>query len=221
MAYILKAIGDAPNILYKHFECDNTSDLSTIDVENVLTGSTCYVINTDTLYTLNSNNEWKIRSEGGNGGGSGGGEEWEIIVDTTLEEAVKSLGITTDSEGNAFSLKKMWIYTTLYSPSDTASGNITCTVNGVPSTQGVLFFIGTNAANGRTPAAYVDAVKLMVIKIMNGWTNAPNDITEMKISSHLGAKNVLGGKDTINRIDISAPTALEVGSKIVVWGVRA
>ena len=69
MAYVLKTIGNAVNILYKNFECDNVSDLATIDTSDAPMGSTCYVINTDTLYTLNSNKEWKIRSLGTNSGG--------------------------------------------------------------------------------------------------------------------------------------------------------
>jgi hypothetical protein len=65
MAYILKTIGKTANIPFKHFECDDVADLDLIDTADVIMGSTCYVINKDVLYTLNSNKEWKVRSEGG------------------------------------------------------------------------------------------------------------------------------------------------------------
>ena len=65
MAYILKTIGESANVPIKHFECDDVDDLYMINTENVLMGSTCYIIHTNTLYTLNSNKECKVRSEGG------------------------------------------------------------------------------------------------------------------------------------------------------------
>lgn len=72
MAHILKTIGKVANVPFKHFECDNTSDLSAIDTSNVLMGSTCYVINTGTWYHLNSQGQWKIYTANSGGGGGGG-----------------------------------------------------------------------------------------------------------------------------------------------------
>lgn len=72
MAYILKKVGKASNIPYHYFECDNESDLSTIDVAQAPMGSRCYVINTGKSYALNSLKEWKLVP---NSGGGGGGED--------------------------------------------------------------------------------------------------------------------------------------------------
>ena len=88
MAYLLKRVGKTPNIPFKHFVCDDKSDLSTIELYLVPIGSTCYVVNTGETYVLNSKNEWKLRpagsSEGDNdpdGGdvpdSGGGGGIWD------------------------------------------------------------------------------------------------------------------------------------------------
>ncbi len=60
MAYILKKIGKTTNVPYYYFECDTESDLSTIDVSNVVMGSRCYVINSGNSYALNSEKQWKL-----------------------------------------------------------------------------------------------------------------------------------------------------------------
>ena len=60
MAYILKKIGKTTNVPYYYFECDTESDLSTIDVSNVVMGSRCYVINSGNSYSLNSEKQWKL-----------------------------------------------------------------------------------------------------------------------------------------------------------------
>ena len=107
MAYILKTIGKSANALFKHFECDDVEDLRLIDTENTLMGSTCYVIHTNTLYTLNSNNEWKIRSIGSNnsGGNTGGGglhisDDGDGNVTIVSDETTT---ITDDGNGNVTS----------------------------------------------------------------------------------------------------------------------
>lgn len=79
MAYILKKVGKASNIPYHHFECDNESDLSAIDVAQAPMGSRCYVINTGKSYALNSLKEWKLSSNSGGGGGEDDSDE--IIYD--------------------------------------------------------------------------------------------------------------------------------------------
>ena len=75
MAYILKRIGTTPNMPYRHFECDEFSDLATIDLRLAPIGSTCYVINTGNTYKLNDKNKWILvpsRSTSGSpGSGSG------------------------------------------------------------------------------------------------------------------------------------------------------
>lgn len=64
MAFLLKRVGKTPNIPFKHFVCDDKSDLSTIELYLVPIGSTCYVVNTGETYVLNSKNEWKLRPAG-------------------------------------------------------------------------------------------------------------------------------------------------------------
>ena len=76
MPYILRKVGNTPNVPTKYFECDNESDMSLISVIGVPMGSECYVINTGATYALNSLGEWKLKptSTSGGGGGGGGGD---------------------------------------------------------------------------------------------------------------------------------------------------
>ena len=80
MAYILKKIGEMTNTPYRTFECDDDSDLTTIDISGIPMGSRCYVINSGKWYALNSVGEWKPISVAG-GGGGGGSEGDRIIYD--------------------------------------------------------------------------------------------------------------------------------------------
>lgn len=48
---------------------------------------------------------WLGISDGG--GGSGGGDNWRIISDVIIEEPVTAVTVTTDMEGNPFTLKKV------------------------------------------------------------------------------------------------------------------
>lgn len=76
MAYILRKKGSATNVPCHYFECDNESDLSSIDVASSPMGSRCYVINSGKTYALNSAKQWKLVPSGssGSGGDSGGGD---------------------------------------------------------------------------------------------------------------------------------------------------
>lgn len=67
MPYVLKKIGNAVNIPYRVFECDNESDLAGIDIKNAPMGSRCYVINSGKWFALNSEGKWKTVP--GNSGG--------------------------------------------------------------------------------------------------------------------------------------------------------
>ena len=70
MAYILRQKGSNTNILCHYFECDEESDLSTIDTSSAPMGSRCYVINSGNLYVLNSAKVWKkVPVSTGGGGG--------------------------------------------------------------------------------------------------------------------------------------------------------
>lgn len=80
MAYILRTIGKASNVPYHYFECDNESDLSTIDVSQSVMGSRCYVINTGRTFALNSSKQWKLVPSGSSGGGSAEPDK-DIIYD--------------------------------------------------------------------------------------------------------------------------------------------
>lgn len=84
MAYILKMIGKTTNVPYHYFECDTESDLSTIDVSNVVMGSRCYVINSGNSYALNSEKQWKLIPLGSSGGGIGEGSG--LVVNDGGEE---------------------------------------------------------------------------------------------------------------------------------------
>lgn len=79
MAYILKNIGNKPNIPYRVFECDSTEDISKIPTAGVLMGSRCYVINEGKEFALNSAGEWKRVPSS-----SGGGEEPEPEIETII-----------------------------------------------------------------------------------------------------------------------------------------
>lgn len=69
MAFVLKKVGNQPNIPTQYFECDNESDLQSIDTTYAPMGSRCYVINSGVTYALNSAKQWKKVPSGSNGGG--------------------------------------------------------------------------------------------------------------------------------------------------------
>jgi hypothetical protein len=71
MAYILRQKGLATNVPCHYFECDEDSDLPSIDVKASPMGSRCYVINSGKTYALNSAKQWKLVPTGGSGGGGG------------------------------------------------------------------------------------------------------------------------------------------------------
>lgn len=68
MGYILKKIGNEPNIPYQYFECDSITDMNLLDTSKIPMGSIAFIINDGTAYTLNSLKEWKERPIGGSGG---------------------------------------------------------------------------------------------------------------------------------------------------------
>lgn len=75
MPYILRKVGNVPNVSVKYFECDNESDISLIDITGVPMGSRCYVINSGATYILNSMGQWKLQPTYGSGTGGGGNED--------------------------------------------------------------------------------------------------------------------------------------------------
>lgn len=72
MPYVLQKVGNTPNIPTQYFECDNESDLTSIEVSSAPMGSECYVINSGATYVLNSQKQWKLRPASGGSGGGGG-----------------------------------------------------------------------------------------------------------------------------------------------------
>lgn len=64
--FILKRIGNAPNILLQKFVCDVIADLE--NIKEAQFGAECYVIDTKETYIKNSLGEWKLKF--GNSDGS-------------------------------------------------------------------------------------------------------------------------------------------------------
>ena len=81
MAYILRQKGSNTNILCHYFECDEESDLSTIDTSSSPMGSRCYVINSGNLYVLNSAKVWKKVPVSTGGGGGDVPSVEEVVYD--------------------------------------------------------------------------------------------------------------------------------------------
>ncbi len=60
----------------KRYVCDKSDELSKIDLRTTVMGSTCFVIEEDANYILNSSWEWKaVKNYGGGGSGSGSGSD--------------------------------------------------------------------------------------------------------------------------------------------------
>lgn len=76
MVNIISSGGRTMNGVF-NYVVDDTSDVSTIDVNLCAVGSTVFVIETSKHYMLNSRKEWKsveLGSIGGSSGGAGGAE---------------------------------------------------------------------------------------------------------------------------------------------------
>jgi hypothetical protein len=58
MGYIIANIGKSSNIPCWDIRCDTEEDRSELEVKKIPPGSTVYIINTGTLYMLNSKKEW-------------------------------------------------------------------------------------------------------------------------------------------------------------------
>ena len=69
--FVLKQVGNTPNIPYQRFVCDTTADLT--DIKDADFAAECYVIETQETYIRNSAGQWKLKptSTGGSGGGGG------------------------------------------------------------------------------------------------------------------------------------------------------
>ena len=95
MSYIKKKIGDVSNIPYVTLECDTLQDLQNINVENMIMGSRCYVVNEGATYALNSEGEWRKVPVGG------GASSWDDLADKpfyeeTTTNVIPGLNITWD-----------------------------------------------------------------------------------------------------------------------------
>lgn len=69
--YILKEIGNRPNISYNEYTCDSVDDI--ININNPNFGDECYIIEAQSLYVKSSENKWKLIN-----GIPGAAEEIEI-----------------------------------------------------------------------------------------------------------------------------------------------
>ena len=56
--YILKEIGNRPNISYHEYTCDSIADIT--NIKNVNFGDECYIIEVQSLYVRSSENKWKL-----------------------------------------------------------------------------------------------------------------------------------------------------------------
>lgn len=95
MSYIKKKIGDVSNIPYVTLECDTLQDLQNINVENMIMGSRCYVVNEGATYALNSGGEWREVPVGG-GASSWNDLEDKPFYEETVTNVIPGLNITWD-----------------------------------------------------------------------------------------------------------------------------
>lgn len=58
MGYVIANIGKSSNVPCWDIRCDSNADINELDVKKIPAGSTVYVIDTTTLYMLNSKKEW-------------------------------------------------------------------------------------------------------------------------------------------------------------------
>lgn len=63
--YILMKDGNTYNTPRKQFICDKEIDKDSIPLNDVMMGSKCYVIETDTSYILNSTGTWVEQTNAG------------------------------------------------------------------------------------------------------------------------------------------------------------
>lgn len=183
-----------------------------------------------------ANLEYAVKSVGDGyyaklGDGGAGGDTWRLIRDDTLTEASGAYKITTDSEGNAFALKKVMVevYANTTEGVYPSSGNLLfdlCQYNTdsnwaktlwatapFPTTEGKSSFvrfdaevIGTNAYNYVSTQKNVDGF---------GYTQLGSGSTVSR--SQAFPLN----RDNIGMFRLSYNNGMHVGTRIVVWGVDA
>ena len=96
MASILRKIGNADNIAVNYYEVDIERDMQEVDISNAPMGSCCYVINTGSTYTLNSNKEWKLVPT--SGGSSGSSDPSLGITSATVGQFLKVAEVDTQGK---------------------------------------------------------------------------------------------------------------------------
>lgn len=102
MAYILRKIGNADNVAINYYEVDTERDMQEIDVANAPMGSSCYVINIGSTYTLNSSKEWKLVPTSGGETPSGGTDISLGLTAATVGQTIKVKTVDTDGKPTAW-----------------------------------------------------------------------------------------------------------------------
>lgn len=147
---------------------------------------------------------------------SGGGSEWEDIVDITTTEEVTSINITTDKDGNAFSLLEADVYIfVVKTDTNTAEAalkirtNFNTAAKGGDNTMATRMF-RPGSGGGQTVGMTLNCRSGNIKGVINNIGNVTNATS--------GYFNI--NAETLTAMFLSGGT-FGVGSRVIIKGVRA
>lgn len=162
------------------------------------------------------------------GGGGGSGENWRLVNAVTTAEDVKEITITQDSDGNAFSLKKVKVVGRVRGNSSSLKNWIRITANNHASDFCCDWVSGFAATDGqdyyytnRTDFS-VCGNALFVEMNLSSQNNAASKAGLQYSNKNLSWNSHLDGITSITSLKIlSSDAAIGAGTEIYVYGVDA
>jgi hypothetical protein len=145
------------------------------------------------------------------GGGGSGGDVWEEILDITLSEDTSTVTLSQDKNGNAFSLKKVFMtFIPAYNSEKKTSKNFraVCEAGHIDA--------DLNETRTQSVLAYIDEVQVIQSTHYDSITGS---FDTYSIKTHQVSRNNMTVPITNFRMEYPNVTYY-AGTKITVWGVR-
>lgn len=163
------------------------------------------------------------------GGGSGSSENWRLVNTVTTTEDVSNITITQDSDGNAFSLKKVKVVGRVRGNSSSLKNWIRITANNHASDFCCDWVSGFSATDGqnyyytnRTDFSVCGNTLFVEMNLSSLNNAASKDVLVYSNNKNLSWKSHLDGIESITSLKIFGSGAtIGAGTEIYVYGVDA